>query len=197
MTGQLTVLGLGGSTSTPSWSEILLRKALIAARNTGLRPILFPLGRKELPLLRADLLTDPPPLVAELLAAARAADALILSTPVYHGTVSGAVKNALDLLQALAGDDPPWLAGRAVGLMAVGSAPGSGAHAITALDHACRALRATTVPTAVLASGPFLAADGSFTDEQLPARLARMAGELRSHARLGHAAPVREAVTRP
>ena len=51
--------------------------------------------------------------------AVRRADALVITSPGYHGTVSGLVKNALDYLEELRGDQRPYLDGRAVGLVAV------------------------------------------------------------------------------
>ncbi|WP_405358652.1 NAD(P)H-dependent oxidoreductase [Kitasatospora sp. NBC_00085] len=184
MTRQLTVLGLGGSTRKGSWAEALLRKALINSRSLGMRPQLYPLAAKDLPVFRESLLLDPPPVVAELLTKARQTDVLILSSPVYHGTISGALKNAVDYLQALSDDERPWLTGKAAALMAVGT-PVGGAHAISAMDHFCRALRATTVPTAIVTGPGFLGEDGTFTDALLAERISRMIRELAAHARLG------------
>jgi len=37
----------------------------------------------------------------------READAMLWATPTYHGTMSGALKNALDYMQLLAKDPAP------------------------------------------------------------------------------------------
>ncbi|MGW6874849.1 NADPH-dependent FMN reductase [Streptomyces xanthophaeus] len=191
MNRQPMVLGLGGSTRKGSWAELLLRKALLTARDAGMKPQMYSLGSKDLPVFRDSHLTDPPPEVAELLAKVRQADAVVFSSPVYHGTIAGALKNAVDHLQALGQDEQPWLTGKVAGLMAVGGTPIGGANAISAMDHFCRALRVTTVPTAVIAGQGFLAQDGSFSDETVGARVARMVEELGSHARIltGREAP--------
>src|SRR3546814_18577502 len=42
--------------------------------------------------------------------AVRDASALIIASPGYHGSISGVVKNALDLLQETARDERPYLA---------------------------------------------------------------------------------------
>ncbi|QDI67367.1 hypothetical protein CD934_00745 [Streptomyces calvus] len=173
----LTVLGLGGSTRAGSAAERLLRTALDAAGREGMATELFALGHRDVPVFRESLLLDPPPVVAELLAAVRRADAVVFCTPVYHGTVAGALKNAVDHLQALAGDDRPWLTGKAAALMAVGGTPLGGANAITAMDHFCRSMHATTVPTAVVAG------HGSWAPADLDERVTRMIGELAVHAR--------------
>ena len=55
----------------------------------------------------------------EFVAAVRAADAVVVASPGYHGIVSGLVKNALDYLEELRSDERPYLHGRPVGLVAV------------------------------------------------------------------------------
>ncbi len=57
---------------------------------------------------------EQPSSVHAFLAAVRAADALLICSPTYHGTISGAVKNALDYLEFMGGDTPRYL-GRARG----------------------------------------------------------------------------------
>src|SRR3546814_1991625 len=49
--------------------------------------------------------------------AVRDASALIIASPGYHGSSSGVVKNALDLLQETARDERPYLADMPVGLI--------------------------------------------------------------------------------
>ena len=46
-----------------------------------------------------------------------ACDAMIWSSPTYHGSVSGSFKNALDWLILLAERDPPYLTNKPVGLV--------------------------------------------------------------------------------
>ncbi len=50
-----------------------------------------------------------------LVEAVRECDGLVLGSPAYHGGLSGLVKNALDYLEDLHDDAPPYLDGRAVG----------------------------------------------------------------------------------
>ena len=52
-----------------------------------------------------------------MIAALRRANGVILSTPCYHGSVSGLVKNALDYTEDMCKDPEPYLDGRAVGLI--------------------------------------------------------------------------------
>lgn len=182
MSDQLTVLGIGGSLSAHSRTGVLLRTALVEARGQGMRPRVYDLRKYRLPLFEPDLDADLPATAKLLLSEARAADALVFASPAYHGTISGAFKNALDYLQLLAGDDPPWLSGKAIALMSVCTGYGAGGQVITAMDHACRALRAVSVPTIVVAAEEAFGRDGEFSTGGLAARITRMIGELRRYA---------------
>ncbi|MHC3470905.1 NADPH-dependent FMN reductase [Streptomyces sp. 7R007] len=183
MDRRLAVLGLGGSTREGSGAELLLRRTLAVARDAGMATELYSLGRHDVPVFRESLLTDPPAAVVDLLAAVRKADAIVFCSPVYHGTISGALKNAVDHLQALAGDERPWLTGKVAGLMAVGGTPMGGANAISAMDHFCRALHATTVPTAVITTGGFAGPGTALGDGMLDERVDRMVRDIAVHAR--------------
>ena len=69
----------------------------------------------DLPLYTADLPVPRP--VREFVHAVYACDAMIWSSPTYHGSVSGSFKNALDWLILLAEHDPPYLTNKPVGLV--------------------------------------------------------------------------------
>lgn len=185
----LRVLGIGGSTRLGSKSRVLLRSALDFAAESGAGVTLADVRVLQLPMFDDDLPPDVcPPALTELLAATRAADAFIFCSPTYHGTISGAVKNALDHLNPLGDDDPPYLAGKPVGLMAVGG--GGAANVLTSLHHATRALNGLAVPTVVMASGSAFR-DGEISDEAVQRRMAGMVGELLDlAARLRPSVPV-------
>lgn len=109
---------------------------------------------------------SPPPQAAQELAdAVRRADGLIWSTPLYHGTVSGAFKNTIDWLQLTAGHEPPYLSGKVVGLICAAGGT-HGLQAINTMEFMVRALRGWTVPLVApisRASGAF-DAEGNFQD---------------------------------
>lgn len=101
-----------------STSERALRFAAAAALEAG-ADVTFITGR-DLMLPTYDTETaertdDSARLVDEL----RAADGLIVSSPGYHGGMSGMVKNALDYSEDLRRAERPYLDGRAVGCIAV------------------------------------------------------------------------------
>jgi FMN reductase len=91
----LNVLGVGGSLREGSYSTRGVSLCLELARQHGADARLLELRTVELPLYRPDV--DPLPETArgvgELV---RWADAFVLGSPDYHGTMSGAMKNFLD-----------------------------------------------------------------------------------------------------
>ena len=88
------VLGVAGSTRQGSYSTQALKIALEHAKKHGAEVRLLELSRIVLPLY------DPSaPVLKEVEHAAEAiawADAFILASPDYHGSMSGALKNFLD-----------------------------------------------------------------------------------------------------
>lgn len=119
------------------------------------------------------------------LAAVRAADALLICSPTYHGTISGAVKNALDYLEFLSRDTPRYLGGRVVGLLGMG---GAGAmNVLNAAYHTMRTINGLVVTTTAIV--PKNALDGdtlTITDAALRDRVAAMTREVVDLASLTH-----------
>ena len=76
----------------------------------------------------------------------------------YHGTVSGALKNALDWLQLLADHDPPFLTDKPIGLVSTASGV-QGLQAINSMEYAVRALRGWAMPLVVPVSHALRAFD--------------------------------------
>jgi FMN reductase len=172
----LRVLGIGGSTRRESKSLILLRSALRASEEAGAAVTLCDVRTLDLPIYDGDRpLEGYPPSLHELLALARAADAFIFCSPTYHGTVSVAVKNVLDALGYLHANDPPYLAGKPVALMALGD--GGAANVLNSLHHATRALNGLTIPTTVIAHGSAIR-EGEISDEAVRRHLFQMVHEL-------------------
>ncbi|MEU2056749.1 NAD(P)H-dependent oxidoreductase [Streptomyces bungoensis] len=89
--------------------------------------------------------------VAGFLGELRAADGVILVSPTYHATVSGLLKNALDYVNDIGGP-VPYLQGRAIGTVAVGSAAQGAVSALTTLRTIGHALRGWPTPVGVAVS---------------------------------------------
>jgi FMN reductase len=142
------VLGLGGSTRRTSRALEALRLALVGAGRAGAHTTLLSVGELSLPILDAERPDLMPESVENLVGEVGRAHALILASPVYLETVSGALKNALDHLSVLDDEGAYALSGKVVGLVSVsGALPGMGAS--LALQTACRALGAWVLPESV------------------------------------------------
>jgi FMN reductase len=100
-----------------------------------------------------------------VLAAISAADGIIVSTPGYHGSISGVVKNALDTLEGLRDDPRPYFDGRAVGcIVSAGGAQASGST-LAALRSVVHALRGWPTPFgATLGASGLFDETGAFAD---------------------------------
>ncbi|MGJ3648503.1 NADPH-dependent FMN reductase [Sphingomonas sp. GlSt437] len=140
-TAQPLVVGIGGTVGGVSSTERALKIALDAAGREGFRTHLF--GGEALaalPLYNPKAATRTAA-EAEFVDAVRAASAIIIASPGYHGSISGVVKNALDLLEETAGDARPYLADLPVGLIATAygwQATGSTIAALRSIVHALR-----------------------------------------------------------
>ena len=135
------IVGIGGTTLPGSSTERALVMALDAAAAAGAETQLFDgAALADLPLYvprRADRT------VAErrFVEAIRGASGLIIASPGYHGSVSGLVKNAIDLIEETAGDPRPYLDDLPVGLIATAygwQATGSTIAALRSIVHALR-----------------------------------------------------------
>lgn len=164
-TRRVRIVGIGGSTRVGSKSLIMLKTALRMAEDAGAVAILADVRELALPLYDDDKPVEwYPESLARLLEACDAADAFIFSSPTYHGTVTGAVKNVLDCLNFLWNEETPYLHGKPVGLMALGG-PGS-MNTINALHHSARGLNGISVPIAATIPGNGVdEANGVVTDK--------------------------------
>ena len=140
------VVGIGGTTRDASSTERALGFALRGAEAAGARTRLF--GGTFLHSLPHYAPEDPERTDAqrELIEAVRAADAIIIATPGYHGGVSGLVKNALDTLEELRADERPYLDGRAVGTVVTAYGWQATGTVLTSLRSIVHALRGWPTP---------------------------------------------------
>jgi FMN reductase len=100
-----------------------------------------------------------------------ASDAMIWSSPTYHGSVSGSFKNALDWLILLAERTPPYLSNKPAGLVCTAGGV-QGLQAVNSMDFIARALRGWSVPLVlpVAQSWQSFDPDGNLTDEGVSRR---------------------------
>jgi NAD(P)H-dependent FMN reductase len=131
------VVGVAGSLREESYARRALARALDAADRSGATTELLDLREYALPVFDPD--RETPADAGELTAAIRAGDAVLLATPVYHGSYSSPLKLALDYCGFEEFEDTT------VGLLAVAG----GSFPVTALEHlrsVCRALNAWVLP---------------------------------------------------
>ena len=138
---QPLVVGIGGTIGAVSSTERALRIALDAAGEQGFRTRMFGgADMARLPLYDPRA-TERSPDERAFVSCVRAASAVIIASPGYHGSISGVVKNALDLLEETAKDGRPYLADLPVGLIATAygwQATGSTIAALRSIVHALR-----------------------------------------------------------
>lgn len=141
-----SVLGISGSVTRPSRTTTLVSAVLdvITARTT-VRPRLIELvdsGPALFSALTSDKLQGS---AAEIVRAVEAADVLVVGTPVYRASYTGALKHLFDLVRYDA------LVGKPVVLLATGGTP---LHGLVA-EHQLRPLfgyfNTLTVPTTIYA----------------------------------------------
>jgi FMN reductase len=177
------IVGLGGSLALNSSSLAALRVALEGAREYGADVRLFDLRELQLPMY------DPgaeaiPAAAREMCDAIHTAHGMLWSSPLYHGTVSGAFKNALDWLQLLGDRTPPYLTDKVVGL--ISTAGGThGLQAVNTMEFAVRALRGWAVPLVLpIPQAWRVFQDGRVLDKRVDEQLRSLGHELARAAEL-------------
>ena len=174
---RLRVVGIGGTLRDGSTCLGALRRALEAAGEAGAETRLLDLRELDLPMYEPGRpLADYGPEVERFIEEVREADALILSTAAYHGTLAGVTKNALDFTQFLAGDERPYLEGRVVGPMSTSGGERAAANTTDAMVHVVHALRGVVAPSMVTIPRARRRSDGegNITDESYGGRLDRL-----------------------
>lgn len=147
MANGLKIVGVGGSLAEESTSLAALKLALEGAAQAGADTQLFDVKAMALPMY------DPaekviPPQAQALADAAHAAHGLLWSSPLYHGSISGAFKNALDWLQLLNRVEPPFLTDKVIGLISTAGGV-QGLQAVNTMEFVVRALRGWAVPLVI------------------------------------------------
>ena len=133
------IVALGGSLRPRSLTYFTLELALNKVAKYDIATEIVDVRKLRLPFCRGESFYPDYPDVEILRNTIRSANGLLLSTPEYHGTVSGVLKNTLDLLEE------EHMVGKVVGLIAVVG----GVHSTNALNTMrliCRQLHCWVLP---------------------------------------------------
>jgi FMN reductase len=174
----IRVVGIGGSVDVGSQSDRVLRSVLAEVAALGAETQLFSGLDLDLPPYHSGAVL--PDAARDYVEAVRRADALVISSPGYHGTVSGLVKNALDYLEELRGDQRPYLDGRAVGLVAVARGWQAAVGTLGTLRQVVHALRGWPSPLGLSINSSVTTFDehGHTDDESTAEAIAMLANQL-------------------
>jgi FMN reductase len=174
----LRIAGLGGSIASSSRSLAALEAALEGAASAGAETQLLDLRELDLPMFDPETgeLTQA---VTELVETCHTADGMLWSSPMYHGTISGALKNALDWLRLLGDREPPYLHDKVIGLISTAGGT-QGLQAINTMEFATRALRGWAVPYVVPVASASRVFDqaGKIQDQSVESQLKTLGSEV-------------------
>lgn len=137
------IVALNGSLRPGSYTARLLETALIGATELGAETELINLQQYDLPFCDGRPSADYPETVHALRGLVKSAHGILLGTPEYHGSMSGVLKNALDLMGF------EQFEGKIVGLVGVAGGGMGAINALNALRIVGRSLRAWVLPQQV------------------------------------------------
>jgi FMN reductase len=182
---EIRVLAIGGSTRPSSSSERALHIAAAGAADAGAAVTTITGRDLILPIYDTEVDERDPKAIA-LIDAVRSAHGVIISSPGYHGGMSGMMKNALDYIEDLRDEDPVYLDGRAVGLIAVAHGWQATVSTLTQLRQVTHALRGWPTPLggAVNSSITRLTDDGSDTEAATQDQLRSIGAQVVAFARM-------------
>jgi FMN reductase len=187
VTGRFTplIVGIGGTTRTGSSSEQALRLALRMAEEDGAEIAMVAGAALDLPMYapeRPERSSNARNLVDLL----RRSHGVIVTSPGYHGSISGLVKNALDYVEDMRDDTDAYFEGRSIGCVACAcgwQATGSTLAALRSIVHALRGWP-TPIGVAINSSHKVFDADGSCLDVAIAKQLELMVKQVLDFARM-------------
>lgn len=170
------IVGLGGTTRSSSSSECSLRAVLSRVEAFGFRTKLFAGPDLMLPIYEPGGATEA---ARELLAAIRDASGIVISSPCYHGSLSGLIKNALDYLEETSRDKAPYLDGRVVGLIASGYGHQGPAQVLCQMRAIVHALRGWPTPIGVAVNSAAVRFEnGACSDSKITGQIELMSSQI-------------------
>jgi FMN reductase len=179
------IVGIGGTARAQSTSERAVARSLTFAEQQGCRSRLF--GGEflaRLPLYVPGQTSRNSDEI-EFIDAIRRCHGIIVSSPGYHGSISGPIKNVLDLIEDTASDKHPYLTDRSFGCIVTAygwQACGTTLVSLRLISHALRAWP-TPFGAALNASTPLFETDGTCIDGKIEKELELVASQVVDFAR--------------
>jgi len=177
------VVGLGGTLRANSSTERALRYCLASVQRQGGRTRLFCGADIDLPMYAPHELSRTPK-AAQLVGALRDADAVVVASPGYHGSVSGLIKNALDYIEDLREDPRVYLDNTPWGCITCAYGWQAAVGTLSHLRNIGHALRAWPTPlgVAINSADQIWDQNGELTDASIKSQLELMATQVLSFA---------------
>lgn len=162
----IKIVGILGSLRPGSYSALALKEAADKVAALGAQVEILDLREMNLPFCDGGDEYPDYPDVEILRVKVKAADGLILATPEYHGSVSGVMKNALDLMSF------EHLSGKVTGMMSVLGGQ-SNSNALNELRIIMRWVHAWVIPEQIAIGQAWKAFDseGQLNDQKLVERV--------------------------
>ena len=180
------VVGLGGTLRTNSSTERVLRYCLDSVERQGGRTEIYSGTDLDMPMYSPHEL-ERTPQARKLVDSLRGADAVIVSSPGYHGGVSGLIKNAIDYIEDLRDEPRTYLDNTPWGCISCAYGWQAAVGTLGQLRSIGHALRAWPTPLGVAINSADQIFDdaGRLTDEAVRGQLDMLAAQVLDFARTG------------
>ena len=176
----MNVFSISGSLRQDSSTAKALDIALQAAKDAGANVQVIDLSQMDLPFCdgRKDERTYGGD-VGRFIEMVEQADGLIIGSPNYHGSITGVLKNALDLL------GPDAIRDKLVGLVATARGEAGAMNTLNHMRHICRWMNGWVIPAEVSIPRSHEMLDGE-VDQALRTQLESLGRELVRYSTLLH-----------
>ena len=172
------IVGIAGSLRPDSYSQFALQVAAQKLQALSAEVEILDLRQLQLPFCDGSKAYPQYPDVTRLQAAFSQADGIVLVSPEYHGSVSGVLKNALDLMSF------EQLSGKVAGFISILGGQ-SNSNALNEMRIIMRWVHAWSIPEQVAIGQAWQAfnPEGKLTDDKLSKRLDEFASSLIENTR--------------
>ena len=175
----ILIVGICSSLSSSSYTRVAVQLALQGAQEVGAQTQLIDLRDYDLVFCTGNE-SDYPEDVSRLRSEVRRAQGIILGTPEYHGSLSGVLKNCLDLMGFAEFE------GKMLGLVGVSGGSLGAVNALNSLRSIGRALHAWVLPEQASISDAWrqFDQDGKPKDKELEERIKKVGRDVARFAYL-------------